>query len=976
MTTPKAPPRTSSTAPARRRSAPRRSEPAPPATPTGVFRAHPRGFGFVDLDEPVTAPDGTVVTSCFVPPPMAKGLLSDDRVAVEHVVEPDGRATATAVSLEERVRTEVYGVVEEGLVLRLDPHLGAGRWTLEGRVEDLPVGSAVLADVTGPTTADPSDEWPDPAGAEALLERIRVRHRLALDHPAEAVAEAASVKPRRTPVARRDLRSLTTITIDSPSSRDLDDALSVYPADADGGLRVLVHISDVASVVRPGSALDAEARRAATSAYLPGWVRPMLPPQLSEDLLSLLPGVDRDALTVEMRLAPDGTVTAADVFATRICSDARLSYETAAEVLAGRRPEGVSDEVLDVLRWLRTAAARLGVQRVRRGGVEARRVEPDLTVEVVEGEAATVAATPSGPANLLIERLMVAANEAVAGWLVDRGLPGVFRVHPAPGPDAAPALEAFCAASGYHPGFGAALTPLDLAALSAQLDAAADDTASAVWDVLLGFLGRASYVPEAGDHFGLASSGYVHFTSPIRRYADLVVHRVLHLWLAGRRDPADFPDAAEMAAVCAHVNTASRSASQAENQMRKALWLAELAAADPATLYPARVTGIGPKGAFVTLDRSRVSGMLSTRELPGRGWAPTAGRAGDRRRGGSPARLRRRRDRAHHLRRLRVRPARAGAGGPEPGARAAQAHAPPAELAQRSSSVQHLALPPALTSSDRSTGTGRYPAADSSLDQPAGGRVDDDVQPVADEVQPEGPRVGLVGLDGVRVQPAHDVLAGLVEGGRVPGDVGVVERREAGVQVVVAGVDQAQRDDLDAQDARGLGVRGHLGAEAGAGEHPVADDDEVALALVDVLGLDDLDAELAQPGGEGRRLRSALRVGEAGAERPAAHDERPVRGEDHVRLPGQRRRALDDVPEPLVDVHQPLPLPQREVAVDGDVGVHPRVDRVADLEVLGSADEVPAARRGAAGRRRSGLEDGHGRSWDARRRAGPRLVPR
>ena len=612
----------------RRRTAPRRptAAPAPAVVPTGVFRPHVRGFGFVDLDVPVTTPEGATVTSCFVPPPMTKGLLADDRVEITYAVEEDGRATATSATLVERVRTEVYGVVEEGLSLRLDPHLGSGRWTLEGRVEDLPVGAAVLADITGPGTADPSDEWDDPTSADALLERVRIRHRLPLDHPADALAEVAAVagaKPRRGGLVRRDLRELTTFTIDAPHSRDLDDALSVYPADADGGIRVCVHIADVAAHVRPGTALDAEARRAATSVYLPGWTRPMLPPQLSEDALSLVPDADRDALTVEMRIAPDGTVTAADVYATRIRSNTRLSYETAAAVLAGHRPDDVADDVLDALRWLRTAGARLSVQRLRRGGVEARRVEPDLTVEVVEGAAATVAAKPANPANLLIERLMVAANESVAGWLVDRGLPGIFRVHPAPGANAAPALEAFCAASGYHPGFGSQLTPLDLAALSAQLDAAADDTASAVWDVLLGFLGRASYTPVAGEHFGLASIGYSHFTSPIRRYADLAVHRVLHAFLSGSRDPADFPDAAEMAELCAHINTASRTASQAENQMRKSLWLAELASADPSTTYPARVTGVGPKGVFVTLDRSRVSGMVAARELPGRGWSPT-----------------------------------------------------------------------------------------------------------------------------------------------------------------------------------------------------------------------------------------------------------------------------------------------------------------------------------------------------------------
>ncbi|MDP9466217.1 MAG: RNB domain-containing ribonuclease [Actinomycetota bacterium] len=598
------------------------ADPTASTTGTGVFRPHVRGFGFVDLDEqPTTTPAAATVRSCFVPPPMTAPLLDGDLVRATFVVEQDGRATASAVDLLERTRAELFGVVEQDLVLRVDPHVGSGRWALEGRVEDLPVGTAVLAEITGARTADPSDEWDDPTDADALLERIRVRHRLPTTHPREVLEQPDA--PARGRGGRRDVRRLTTLTIDSPSSRDLDDALSVYPADPDGGIRVCVHIADVAAHVRPGTPVDVEARRAATSVYLPGWTRPMLPPRLSDELLSLVPGADRDALTVEMRIAADGEITAADVYASRIRSDVRLSYETAADVLAGQPVEGVPAAVVETLRWLRTAGARLGVQRLRRGGVEARRVEPELSVEVVEGVPEQVVATPSGPANLLIERLMVAANESVAGWLVDRGLPGVFRVHPPPGPEAAAALEAFCAAAGYHPGFGRTLTPLGLSALSSQLDAAGDATAAAVWDVLLGFLGRASYTPDAGLHFGLASPGYVHFTSPLRRYADLVVHRVVHAFLAGEREPSAYPSHGELTELCTHLDASTRTAATAERQMRKALWLVALArqvAEDPGTRFPGRVTGVGPKGLFVTLDGSHVSGLVTVRSLPGRGW--------------------------------------------------------------------------------------------------------------------------------------------------------------------------------------------------------------------------------------------------------------------------------------------------------------------------------------------------------------------
>lgn len=607
--------------PRRTTTSPRTAPTTPALTASGTFRAHVRGFGFVDLTNSLQP------GSAFVPPPLTAGLLDGDTVTVGYHRDADERATVATISRTARSRTSVFGVVEHtatGRLLRLDPHLGTGRWQLAG---DTPAGHAARADITGDRTATVTGTWADPTSADAIAERIRVRHQIADSYPPEVLAEPGTGQLHTTgPVSRRDLRELTTFTIDAPSSRDLDDALSVWPADPDGGLRVAVHIADVAAHVPVGSALDVEARRAGTSVYLPGWTRPMLPPELSEDALSLLPGADRDALTVEMRLASDGTVTAADVYATRIRSDLRLSYETAAEILAGAAPQDVPGEVVDALRWLRTAAARLGVQRARRGGVDARRVEPELTVRVAAGRAEQAIATPANPANLLIERLMVAANEAVADWLARRGLAAPFRAHPAPAAEAAPALEAFCAAAGFHPGFGRTLTPLDLAALSAQLDATAGETAAAVWSVLLGYLGRAQYQPAPGLHFGLASPAYLHFTSPIRRYADLVVHRVVHTFLAGERDTTAFPSVADLDVLTAHLNTVTGTASRAEAQMRKALWLvtlAEQATADPSLTWTARVSGVNRKGVFVTLDDSLVSGFVGSRDLAGHGWEPT-----------------------------------------------------------------------------------------------------------------------------------------------------------------------------------------------------------------------------------------------------------------------------------------------------------------------------------------------------------------
>jgi ribonuclease R len=596
-TRPRTPRRTSTTSKAAPRSSARRSS-LPVTKPTGVVRVNARGFGFVDM--------GT--TSAFVPPSLLRGFLDSDLVEVTAEAEADGRFIATALELKERPRTRLVGTVIPGAptMLHPDPHVANSDWPLVGfaapgaNVVALIEGKSVRVERELGALSDPS------AITERVLERTRVLPEYELP---------AAPKCARKSAARRDLRKVHTITIDAPYSADLDDALSVSAPAADGSIRVSVHIADVAEHVTPGTELDDLARARATSVYLPGSNIPMLPRELSEDLLSLLPGVERDALTVELRVTDEGVITSTDVFETRIASDQRLSYEVAADVLAGKHnPEALPDSVT-ALRHLRTVGARLGLQRSRRGGVEARRVEPELSVTLTGGVVATTSSLPSNPAHLLIERLMVAANEALAHWLLERGLPGLFRVHPEPAPAAAGELELFASHLGFHPGFGPRLTPLSLAAFEAQLAASADARTSALWDVMLGHLGRAEYTPRAGLHFGLASDAYLHFTSPLRRYADLEVHRVVKAYLRGERDASAFPE--DLESLAAHVNERSGSAKRAEVNLRSMLLMSTL---DPKAEVRARVTGINPRGLRLVLEGTFLSAAASFEDLKGT-WA-------------------------------------------------------------------------------------------------------------------------------------------------------------------------------------------------------------------------------------------------------------------------------------------------------------------------------------------------------------------
>lgn len=537
------------------------------------------------------------------------------------VEETEKGLVAKQVKLLSRARRQLFGELAAGrgraLVLKVDRELSNADWAIE--LGDLrgEAGAFAVGEIDGAkvrvTRVVPA--------AEAALHRVIARHDLRIGYPADALAEIGPLGAG-TPAARgatsgadgrrRDLRGMPTVTIDAASTRDIDDAIGVLPAGADGALRLFVSIADVAEAVRDGSALDAEARRRGTSVYLAGMVLPMIPHALSEESLSLLPGEDRAAVTVELRIDGEGSVTSTDVYESVIRSTARLTYEQVARLLDANDTEGLPPAVVPTLRWARTAAARISTVRQARGGVSLEADEVLVTLDEATREPLAASAQPSTSAHILIERLMVVANEAVARWLVDRGLPGMFRVHDAPDEEHLAELAVFARNVGFEPGFSATLTPRGLAAFEAQFRGT--PIAPAMQTVLGRALGPARYTTRPGPHFGLAAPLYLHFTSPIRRYADLVVHRIVKAFLAGRRDLATHDPAIE--ALAEHINAQHQVGARAE---RERTWMltARLYASRLGERARGNVVAIKPFGLVVQLRDSGVSGTIANEALPG-----------------------------------------------------------------------------------------------------------------------------------------------------------------------------------------------------------------------------------------------------------------------------------------------------------------------------------------------------------------------
>jgi ribonuclease R len=587
-------------------------------TIVGTVSINPRGFGFVN-DESEAG------VSAFVPPPLLNAHLTDDRVEATVTEGADGRFTATALTLLERTRFELCGEVVQHrgeLHLRVDREVANSDLPLDAAGLPLALGVQVMAAVM-PGHRAKALRLLETADERALAQVI-ARHgvRTAFDDDALAqVADAVAI-PHALVGFRRDLREVPTFTIDAASTRDIDDAVSVLPASSDGAVRLLVSIADVSAFIPEGSPLDLAARQRATSVYLAGRVLPMLPDALSAEWISLLPNTDRCCLTAELRIDPEGAVTSIDVYESVIRSRAKATYD---EVAAFLDRGAVSDNLASVramLPWLRTVSARLGLSRARRGGVEVHREEASIVFDAAKGVATGVAAYRPTSAHTLIERAMVAANEAVARWLVERGVPGVFRVHDEPTPERAEEIAEFARNFGFEAGFGARLSPLALAAFDHQISGSPLEPA--LRSVLLRSLGPARYTVHPTGHFGLAAPLYLHFTSPIRRYADLAVHRIVKRYLHG--DRGFVPDDPALEAVSKHINARARAATRAENDRRRMVTAAYMAG-HLGEVFDARVTRVRPFGIMAQIDTSLIEGTVPFDKLPGGPYEVDAGEA-------------------------------------------------------------------------------------------------------------------------------------------------------------------------------------------------------------------------------------------------------------------------------------------------------------------------------------------------------------
>ncbi len=584
----------------------------------GRIIAHPDGFGFLVPDEG----GGDL----YMNPREMRALLHGDRIVARVTgIDRRGRREGAIADVLERANTTVVGrlVAESGVtvlqpdnkritqdVLIPNEYLGEGR---DGQIavaeiidqptyRRQPVGRVVRVlgdrmaagmevDVAINSHGIPS-EWPE-----------------AVEQETAAMADTVADADRK---GRKDLRKLPLVTIDGADAKDLDDA--VYCEPKRNGWRLVVAIADVAAYVQPESPLDTEAERRGTSVYFPNRVVPMLPEKLSNGLCSINPDVDRLCLAADLRIDNEGQIQRMRFVEGVMRSHARLTYDEVADILfnGDEQARARRRSLVPHLENLNGLFRTLLQARRRRGAIEFDSTETEIHFNDA-GRIDSIEPYERGDAHRIIEECMVTANVAAARFLQKYKMPGLYRVHKGPEGDQIDELRTFLAERGLRLGGGAEPGPMDFSKVLEEASGRPDRYL--IETVLLRSMQRAVYQPDCTGHFGLGLDEYAHFTSPIRRYPDLLVHRAIKHRVNGGR-PRSYPYGHEdMVRFGDHCSLTERRADEATRDV-EAVLKCEYMEDHVGSEFDGLITGVTSFGAFVVLNKMFAEGLVHVTSLP------------------------------------------------------------------------------------------------------------------------------------------------------------------------------------------------------------------------------------------------------------------------------------------------------------------------------------------------------------------------
>jgi ribonuclease R len=582
----------------------------------GTVQGHRDGFGFLIRDD--KQPD------CFIGAREMQKVLHGDRVVAREIgIDRRGRCEVGIVEVVERANTTVVGRLrrEHGILLvePEDKRLNQSLLVTTDADGGAKPGEVVVAEIVAQPghRAQPVARIVEVLGSYAdpgmEIEIALRKHRLPyrFNPAAEAEADRFGSAPRRADLRDRvDLRSLPLVTIDGETARDFDDAVFCEPVrgkstSRTSGYRLLVAIADVSHYVKPGSALDADARERGNSVYFPRRVIPMLPEALSNGLCSLNPDVDRLCVVCDMTIGARGAVRNYRFYSAVMRSRARLTYTRVAAFMEGDRT-GLSEEIASSLEHLHAVFRALGQARERRGAIDFETIETELIFND-ERKIERIVKIQRNDAHRVIEECMLAANVCTSAFLKRHRHPMLFRIHEGPTPEKLATLRDFLGEFGLQLSGGDDPKAGDYAKLLARIKGRPD--AQMLQTVLLRSLQQAVYSPDNVGHFGLAYESYTHFTSPIRRYPDLLIHRAIKAALAKQRyTPGDW---AELGGHCSMTERRADDATRDVVSWLKCFYMRDRIGEH----FEGTITGVTGFGIFVALDEVYVEGLVHISEL-------------------------------------------------------------------------------------------------------------------------------------------------------------------------------------------------------------------------------------------------------------------------------------------------------------------------------------------------------------------------